>query len=344
MTPDIKSDRPLGAVMLACASHAPLMYCYARAPDAHEAVEAAFAELKRKVDAFAPEVIFLFGPDHYTSLFQTLAPSFTIATRCEAVEDIGGHAGALDVPAEDAMACLRYLADHGVDAAVSHGMKVDHGLSQTLHRVAGAIDRRPTIPIIFNTMTPPLPPFHRSRRLGELVGGFARSLGKRVLFLGSGGLSHDPSVIYPEVGVGPPEITSWQTHGASSPLLSTRQWLDHLHDIHHMAAGALAGGAISPSQLGFNETFDREVMDLICQGRFTEMDGWDNAAVMKAAGVGAVEVHAWLAAASAAVAAGGGLPACDVYAQALEYGIAVGVIHSEPVVLDPAPKRESVAA
>jgi 2,3-dihydroxyphenylpropionate 1,2-dioxygenase len=313
--------------MMACASHAPLMYCFKRAPADHEKVAEIFAELQRQVEAFNPEIVFIFGPDHYTSLFRRLAPPFTIATACEAVADIGGHPGRLDVPAADAIACIEMLARGGVDAAVSYDLKVDHGISQTLHRITGAVDRYPTIPVIINTMTWPLPPFHRSRRLGELVGKYARNLGKRTLFLASGGLSHNPKVIFPDIGTGDPDVTSWQTRGPESVLMSADAWYGRLDSIHHLAAEMFADGRLTAEDCCFNETFDRSVIDILQEGRLSDMDQWDNRQLIETAGIGSVEVHAWLAAAAAHAEAGGAAPRCDIYLQAVEYGIALGIMH-----------------
>ena len=321
-----------GRTMMACASHAPLMYCYARAPSVHAEVDETFARVQREIEQFDPELVVIFGPDHYTSLFRSLAPPFTVAAKCEAVDDIGGHAGAFNVPGDLAVACVGNLAENGLDAAISYDLKVDHGISQTLHRLTGRIDRYPVIPIIINTMTAPLPPFHRSRLLGTLVGRFAKGLGKRTLFLGSGGLSHSPKVIYPDIGTGEAEVTSWQINGPLSDLITREAWLDRLDKIHRFAAVALAEGGIGPADCCFNETFDRRVIDLLTAGRFDEMDHWDNSATIEEAGIGSVEVHAWLAAAVANREAGGDLPTCDIYAQAIEYGIALGIMHASAKV------------
>ena len=330
MSMDVSTPAAATAMtMLACASHAPLMYCYKRAPDGHDRVEAGFAGLAKRIADFKPDVVFIFGPDHYTSLFQQLAPPFTIASAAEAVADIGGHPGKINVPAGLAVECISQLAAEGLDVAVSHGLRVDHGISQTLHRLNGAIDRYPTIPIIINTMTPPLPPFHRSRRLGEIVGKFVRERGLRALFLASGGLSHNPKVIFPDVGTGTPEITSWQTKGRTSELMSADAWYSHLDSMHHVAAQAFADGEITAEDCRFNEAFDKRVIDILTSGRLGEMDDWSNPDVVEEAGIGAVEVHGWLAATAAHVAAGGALPICDVYEQALEYGIAVGLMHGD---------------
>ena len=331
------------STMLACASHAPLMYCYKRAPEAHQRVEDAFAVVAERIRNFAPEIVFIFGPDHYTSLFQQLAPPFTVPTACEAVDDIGGHPGALDVPRDTALALIAHLAAEGVDVAVSHGFRVDHGISQTLHRLNGDIARYPVVPIIINTMTPPLPPFHRSRRLGELVGMFVRQNGLRALFMASGGLSHNPKVIFPDVGTGPADITSWQRKGRSSDLMTAEAWYEHLDRMHHVAAQAFAEGKITAEDCRFNESFDRRVLDILTSGSFSEMDKWRNEALVEEAGIGSVEVHGWLAATVAHHVAGGALPVCDVYEQTLEYGIAVGVMHGDPSRVD-ADEREPVPA
>lgn len=329
MVPNSSAIDP-APTMLACASHAPLMYWYKRAPEAHQRVEEAFASVAERIRAFAPEIVFIFGPDHYTSLFQQLAPPFTIPTACEAVDDIGGHPGALNVPRETVLQLIAHLATEGVDVAVSHNFRVDHGISQTLHRLTGDIARYPVVPIIFNTMTPPLPPFHRSRRLGELIGSFVRQNGMRALFMASGGLSHNPKVIFPDVGTGPDDITSWQRKGRASEVMTANAWYGHLDTIHHVAAQAFADGEITAEDCCFNEVFDRRVLDLLASGSFAAMDHWRNESIVEEAGIGAVEIHSWLAATAAYSAAGGALPVCDVYEQTLEYGIAVGVIHGNP--------------
>jgi 2,3-dihydroxyphenylpropionate 1,2-dioxygenase len=313
--------------MVVCASHAPLMYCHARAPAEHERVESTFAQLQEQIKAFDPELVFVFGPDHYTSLFRKLAPPFTVAVNCEAVDDIGGHPGRLNVPAELATTCVRHLAENGIDAAISYDFKVDHGISQTLHRITGDISHYPTIPIIINTMTPPLPPFHRSRLLGTIIGRFAQQLNRRVLFVGSGGLSHNPKVIYPDFGTDEAGVTAWQMEGPANTTMSSEAWYTRLTDIHLEAATALAEGGITEEDCCFNGDFDGKVIDVLTSGAFSEMDNWNNESIIETAGIGAVEVHAWLAACAAQEVASGKLPKCDVYVQALEYGIAVGIIH-----------------
>ena len=113
-----------------------------------------------------------------------------------AIGDFGTAAGVIDVPQALAERCAEAVLADGIDAAVSYRMQVDHGFAQPLEELLGGLRRYPVIPIFINSVAPPLPGFQRARLLGEAVGRFARSTGKRVLLLGSGGQSCAPA---PEV-------------------------------------------------------------------------------------------------------------------------------------------------
>jgi 2,3-dihydroxyphenylpropionate 1,2-dioxygenase len=313
--------------MLVCASHSPLMYCFDGEPAQGAAVREAFASRAVAVRDFAPEIVFAFGPDHYTSMFQRLAPSFLVATRAEAIGDIGGHAGDLQVPFELAMDCIAHIHRSDVDVAVSHDLKIDHGISQTLHRVAGAIDAFPTIPVLINIFTKPLPPFRRSRLLGVAIGDFVKERGLRALFLGSGGLSHNPEPIFPAIGQGGEMVDDYMHSGPGSDDNRTKSWLDRLHDIHIEASRMLGDGRLTAEDCRFNPELDRECLDIIASGDLEMFDGWSPVELIKKAGIGSVELSCWIAAAAAHRAAGGALPQVDLYAPVVEYGVAVGVAH-----------------
>ena len=67
------------------------------------------------------------------------------------------------------------------------------------------------IPIFINSVATPLGPLRRVRALGAAVGAFLATLGKRVLVVGSGGLSHDPPV--PTLATAPPAALGRIVHG-----------------------------------------------------------------------------------------------------------------------------------
>lgn len=317
----------MSETMLICASHSPLMYCRTAEPPQEREVVAAFAARAEAVRQYAPEIIFTFGPDHYTSMFQRLAPAFVMATKAEAGADIGGHVGKLDVPFQLAMDCIEMVYESGVDVAVSHNLKIDHGTSQALYRLASALDAYPTIPILINIFTQPLPPFKRSRLLGEAIGTFAKTRGLRALFLGSGGLSHNPEPIFPAIGAGSEMTDDYMRSGPGLESAREDRWLQHMHDIHIEAAGLMAKGVITAEDCRFNPALDRECLEIITRGELEMFDSWSPRDLVKQAGIGSVELSCWIAASAAHRAAGGNLPQVDYYSPVLEYGVAVGVAH-----------------
>jgi 2,3-dihydroxyphenylpropionate 1,2-dioxygenase len=316
------------SVALFCASHSPLMYCHARAPDCREASEQLFARHAATIGDFDPELVIVFGPDHFNGFHLRLMPPFCIGLRCEATSDIGGFAGKLQVPEDLAVACIESVRRADVDVAVSYQMTVDHGFSQTLFRILGSLDRYPTIPVFVNGIAPPFVPFRRSRLLGAAIGRFAAALGKRVLFVASGGMSHNPRRYYPDYGTGEQPVTDYQLHGGHGPGLTVSQWLERLDVMHREGAQMLVDGRRTAADLMLNPEFDRSFMEILSSGDLQRLDTIDPGATVAKAGIGSLELHTWVAAAAANAAAGGAAPVEDLYAEALEYGVAFGMMHA----------------
>lgn len=121
-------------------------------------------------------------------------PPFCLGVGATAIGDFASAAGDLPVPTELAEACAHAVINSGIDLAVSYNMQVDHGFAQPLEFLLGGLDRVPVLPVFINGVAAPLPGFQRTRLLGEAMGRFLNTLNKRVLILGSGGLSHQPPV------------------------------------------------------------------------------------------------------------------------------------------------------
>ncbi len=90
-------------------------------------------------------------------------------------------------------------------------MDVDHGTVQPLQKLFGDAAAQPVIPIFINSVATPLGPLRRVRALGAAVGTYLATLDKRVLVIGSGGLSHDPPV--PTLATAPPAALGRIVHG-----------------------------------------------------------------------------------------------------------------------------------
>ena len=269
-----------------------------------------------------------FGSDHFNGFFMKNMPAFCVGFKAEATGDIGGFPGRLQVPAEIAEELVVDLRDSGIDPAVSHDMTVDHAFSQTIHIMLGGLATRPIIPIFINCITEPFVPFERSRLLGEAVGRFAAKLGKRVLLLSSGGMSHHPTRYYPALGDGEDQVTAWQISGGSDPGSLTRtQWLERLDVMHHEGAEMIARGERTAAQMHLNAEADKRFLEVLSSNRLEEFDDWDQTALVTEAGIGAMELHTWIAGAAAHKSGGGKPPVVTFYSVAPEIGIAAGVVY-----------------
>ena len=314
---------------LICSSHSPLLYCYAREPEGWDDLQRVFAERSAAIEAFAPELVIAFTSDHFNGFFLDLMPSFCVGFSAEAVDDIGGFPGPLDVPKAEAQDAVTFLRRHEFDVAVSLDMTVDHALSQTLKVMLGELDRYPVVPVFINCINEPFVSFRRSRQLGDCIGRFARGLGKRVLFLGSGGMSHNPTRYYPAFGSGESEVTAYQlTGGKSEASLSKDEWLARLHDMHIEGARMLVDGSRTKADLKLNPEVDKAFLQLMVDGQLHTIDDWDTDETVARAGIGWMEMHTWIAAIAANEAAGGQRPTVDFYGEMLEIGIAAGVAHA----------------
>ncbi len=315
---------------LVCASHSPLLYCYAKAPDDWDALQAAYKEREAAVQKFDADLVVAFGADHFNGFFLKLMPAFCVGLKAAAVGDIGGFEGELNVPTDTATDIVNYLRHNDVDPAVSANMTIDHAFSQTVNNMLGGLATKPVVPIFINAIAEPFVPFRRTRLMGEAVGRYAASLNKRVLFLASGGMSHNPRRYYPAPGDASPEVAAWQLSGGDDPQsLSPDQWIDLLEEMHHEGAGMIVRGERTAADMKLNREADERFLDVFCGNRLREFDNWNPHELVEQAGIGSMELHTWIAAAAAHKAAGGSAPQIDFYTVAPELGIAAGIVHAD---------------
>jgi 2,3-dihydroxyphenylpropionate 1,2-dioxygenase len=183
-----------------------------------------------------------------------------------------------------------------VDVALSASMDVDHGTVQPLQTLFGDATARPVIPIFINSVATPLGPLRRVRALGAAVGTYLATLGKRVLVVGSGGLSHDPPV--PTLATAPPAALARIVHG--EPMTPEQRQARQVAVMD--AAQAFAHGD-SPLQ-PLNPEWDAAFLELVDSNRLDEVDGWSNTWIEQEAGHSAHEIRTWVAAFAALTAHG----------------------------------------
>ncbi|KAF9776849.1 hypothetical protein IL306_004903 [Fusarium sp. DS 682] len=277
---------------LACISHTPLIGLLNPSEDILKEVDDYIKETRRKIYEFDPELVVLFAPDHFNGFFHDVMPSFCVGIEAHAIGDFNTPKGPLSTEPELAMRLAEYCIDHDVDIATSQQMQVDHGFAQPLSFLLGGIDKYPTIPIFVNCVGPPLPSFKRARILGETVGDFCKTLNKRVLFLGSGGLSHQPpvpqyataneQVRHVLLGAGKNLSPKDREVRTDRTIQAAKRFVEDQSTLH----------ALAPE-------WDHRFLDTIANNTMSSLDAVKAEEVTKIAGASTHEVKTWVAAASA---------------------------------------------
>jgi len=279
------------SVLAACLSHTPLQGHFDPVPAILAEIDEAVAALRTRVAQFDPELVFLFAPDHFNGFFYDIMPQFCIGTAAHALGDFGTLAGPINVASAEAGDCAKFLIAADIDVAVSHRMPVDHGFAGPLKDLFGSLSTPPMVPIFINSVAPPLASCRRARILGEAVGRFAATLGKRVLFIGSGGLSHEPAV--PQIATAAPEVAERLINGRNpDEKVATAR-------ISRVIAAARRLTEADPTLKPLNPDWDRRFIALAEEGNAKVFDELNDEVIQREAGASAHEVRTWIAALAA---------------------------------------------
>ena len=250
--------------------------------------------MRAALHKFSPDLVVVFGPDHFNGFFYELMPVFCIGTAAGAAKDWHLEGGPLRVPRELALDCVRLLHSRDFDVALSHAMKVDHGITIPLYKLTGALSRYNVLPIFINCAADPRPSFRRVRKFGAALGEFFAGRGKdmHITFVGSGGLSHDPPT--PRIEKSPPEVAKRLIHRQ----VATQDELD-AREAASCAPPAISWSARAPACRP-SEQWDQDFLKSFVDGRLEDFDDMSDAEIDRVAGFGAHEVRTWVAAAAAA--------------------------------------------
>lgn len=282
---------------LACASHTPMLLeeAYSDAETCAK-VRDSYDRLARFVRDFAPTQVIQFSPDHYHGFHYDNMPSFCIGTAARSYGDWNTGEGALRVDEDFALDLLDAVRAADIDVAVSFDMVVDHGFVQIWDAMFGAFDEYPTVPVFVNAIAYPLPAYRRARLLGEAAGRFARQSGQRVLFVASGGLSHDP--VIPMIRGAAPDVRDRLIGRTTfTPEQQARRELQ----VRDAARLAMTGDG--PSR-PLNPEWDRALLETLARADWTTTDSFTAEGVDAVAGGGGNEILCWIAATAALATAG----------------------------------------
>lgn len=302
---------PAAAVGL---SHSPLIGKNDPEPEVLARVDVAVDAARTFIRAFEPDLVVLYAPDHYNGFFYKEMPPFCLATEAHAVGDFDTTAGPLSVDTAAAKALAQGVLDRGVDLTVSARMTVDHGFAQPLEVLFGGIDQVPVVPVFVNGVATPLGPVSRIRALGTAIGEAAADLDRRVLFLASGGLSHDPPV--PVLEGAPPRVADALIEGHPP---TPEQRAKGEQRVVQAGRDYVAG---STGMIPINPAWDNRLLDHLERGELAEFDSWTVDAMAKEAGGSAHEVRTWIAAFASLAAASGAYDMVSRFYEAIPAWIA----------------------
>lgn len=280
-------------------SHAPGIIGWPDAPveEERQAVFAAFDKVKRYVEEQKPDIIVAFLDDHFDNHYRTLMPSVSVAVADEHVGPAEQYLELLNtdtvkrIPGARARAeeLLVSLVGSGVDSARMGSAEFGNNLMVPMELIRPACDIA-VIPVYINVFTPPLITASRAIEVGAAVRAAVEPWTERVMFWGTGGLSHWPPFWNPTNGQENDFLTrmrKYQTEG-KSVLGDDPDLFTDLGPFEIEMAEKLGDAVVNPA-------WDRKFMDLVVAGDFDELSTWTYADIEREGGHGGHEILNWLA-------------------------------------------------
>lgn len=310
--------------LLVGASHSPIMNNRGAAPPALEAeVAEAYRDLAQRIDAFNPDIIVLFGTDHASTFALKAMPPACVGLNAASLGDYDLPAGIVRTDAAFGHACIEHLHAEGVDVAGSLDMTLDHGFTQILDVLFGRFDKYPILPVFLNNGSLFRIPPHRALALGRSVGRFVKASGRRAVFLGSGGLSHDPPT---------PTVSDEMSATVRARLVDGVEWTKEMLQQRTAAVyEAIRDYAEGRSNLQpLSPDWDRRFLDVFCGGDIAALGQMSDEEIRRLGGRGGGEVRGWIAAAGAMTEAQGPFRASvDYYRPVAEWMTGMAIAHAQ---------------
>lgn len=180
------------------ASHGPLLIREWEAvpEDQKIRLKTAFAELGRRISLARPDALVVVSPDHWSNFFLDNVPAVCIGvgeTNDGPPEPWMGGFPNKTIAGDSALGLhiVETALREGFEPSMSHRLKLDHGICIPLWRMG--LDPLPRIvPMILNSIEPPLPSLSRCIEWGRLLRRAVESHPGdiRIALLATGGLSH----------------------------------------------------------------------------------------------------------------------------------------------------------
>lgn len=154
-------------------------------------VHAAFARVKRKIEALEPDVIAMVAGDHVEAFFLDGVPALAVYAGSECSGTFGSYRYTFPIHEPLARAVVEQGIERGFDLLYTQHAPLDYAFYVPLHFTMPS-PAVPILPLHVNVYLPPQPLPSRCYAWGAALGEILRARPERVVVMASGGLSHYP--------------------------------------------------------------------------------------------------------------------------------------------------------
>jgi 2,3-dihydroxyphenylpropionate 1,2-dioxygenase len=254
--------------------------------DRAEAFRDALSTARQRIADAHPEMVVIVGSNHFRGFWLDLIPSFTMGVGdVVAAGESGTPKGPQRTDPEYAQALATQLVEAGTEVAISARLQIDHGQSHAIQYLLDGIDV-PVVPLVVNVFAQPLPTLARCVQLGENLAEAVTTLGRRVVVIASGGLSHQL-----------PWPSEWANPDGEDEEFLVEAWLNgrgewERYDKRRREIIVAAQPTIFPE-------FDQTFLDDLEHGNLRRYASMTTAELEAVAGNGGQELRTWLVMAAA---------------------------------------------
>jgi len=154
-------------------------------------VHAAFARVKRRLEALRADAIAIVAGDHVEAFFLDSVPALAVYVGAECAGTFGHYRYRFPIHEPLARAIVEQGVERGFDLCYTQSAPLDYAFYVPLHFTMPA-PALPIVPLHVNVYLPPQPTPRRCFEWGAALGAILRARSERVVLMCSGGMSHFP--------------------------------------------------------------------------------------------------------------------------------------------------------
>lgn len=254
--------------------------------DRAEAFRDALATARQRIADARPDVVVIVGSNHFRGFWLDLIPSFTLGVgEVIAAGESGTPKGPQRTDPDFAQALANHLVEAGTEVAISARLQIDHGQSHAIQYLLDGLDV-PVVPLVVNVFAQPLPTMDRCVQLGRNLAEAVAGLGRRVVVIASGGLSHQL-----------PWPSDWTQPDGDDEAFLVEAWLNGRGEWERYDKRRRE--IIVAARPTIFEEFDKAFLDDLERGELWRYSSMTTAEIEAVAGNGGQELRTWLVMAAA---------------------------------------------